>query len=139
MTCSLHGKYICIWRLSSETPSYRQWNLILRIQMIFWAKLHSSPKLPGYTNLCMVDVVGLDPNILREEGLSALRKQLDNQMEKYITSDMLFDLAEVVLKKIFLKKSIKAKKRDCNWVELCTFLLVFCLRQNRRKNLNHRI
>ena len=51
----------------------------------------------------MVDVVGLYPNIPHEEGLSALRKRLENRMEKYNSCDTLFDLAEVVLKNNILK------------------------------------
>ena len=48
----------------------------------FLSKLRSLPKLPDNIILCTVDVVGLYPNIPHEEGLSALRKRLDNQMEK---------------------------------------------------------
>ena len=51
----------------------------------------------------MVDVVDLYPNIPHKEGLSALRKRLDNRMEKYISSDTLCDLAEVVLKNNIFK------------------------------------
>ena len=40
----------------------------------------------------------LYPNIPHEEGLSAIRKWLDNRMEKCISSDTLCDLTEVVLK-----------------------------------------
>ena len=36
--------------------------------------------------------------IPREEDLSALRKRLNNRLEKYISSELLCDLAEVVLK-----------------------------------------
>ena len=61
-------------------------------------KLRSLPKLASNIILCTVDVVGLYPNIPHEEGLFALRKRLDNQLEKYISSDTLCDLAEVVLK-----------------------------------------
>ena len=63
--------------------------------------------------LCTVDVAGLYPNIPHEEGLSALRKRLDNRMEKYISSDTLCDLAEVVLKNNifkFGKKTLKQKR-----------------------------
>ena len=67
----------------------------------FLNKLHSLPKLPGNIILCTVDLVDLYPNILHEEGLSSLMKRLDNQMEKYISSDTLCDLAEVVLKNDF--------------------------------------
>ena len=68
----------------------------------FLNKLHSLPKLPGNIILCTVDLVDLYPNILHEEGLSSLMKRLDNQMEKYISSDTLCDLAEV-LKNDFFK------------------------------------
>ena len=79
----------------------------------FLNKLRSLPKLPDNIILCTVDVVGLYPNIPHEEGLSALRKRLDNRMEKYISSDTLCDLAEVVLKNNFLKfckKTLKKKR-----------------------------
>ena len=45
-----------------------------------------------------MDVVGLYPNTLHEEGLSALRKRLETQKEKYVSTDTIIDLAEVVLK-----------------------------------------
>ena len=48
----------------------------------FLNKLRSLPKFPII--LCTVDVVGLYPNIPHEEGLSALRKRLDNPKEKYL-------------------------------------------------------
>ena len=62
----------------------------------FLNKLRSLPKLPDNIILGMVDVIGLYPNIPHEEGLSALRKPSDNQMEKYISSNMLCNLVEVV-------------------------------------------
>ena len=76
-------------------------------------KLPSLPNLPDNIVLCTVDVVGLYPSILHEEGMSALRKRLDNQMEKYIWSDSLCGLAEVVLKNNifkFGKKTFKQKR-----------------------------
>ena len=61
------------------------------------------------------NVVELYPNIPHREGLSAVRKRLDNRMAKYSTSDTLCDLAEILLKNNifkFGKKHIKAKKMD---------------------------
>ena len=58
-------------------------------------------------------LVGLYPNIPHEEVLSALRKRLDNRMEKYISSDTLCNLLELVLKKNILnfgKKTLKQKR-----------------------------
>ena len=69
----------------------------------FLNKLCSLPKFLHSIILCMVDVVGLYPNIPHEEGLSALSKRLENRMEKYNSCDTLFDLAEVVLKNNILK------------------------------------
>ena len=43
------------------------------------------------------------PNILLKEGLAALRKEQDNQMDKYISSNTVCDLAEVLLKKQYFK------------------------------------
>ena len=88
----------------------------------FLNKLRSLPKLPGNIILCTVDILVLYPNIPPTEGVSALRKWLDNWMKKYISSDMLCNLAEVVPKnnifKFGKKKKIKSNKRDCNWNEL---------------------
>ena len=60
-----------------------------------------------------MDVVGLYPNILHEEGLSALRKRLETRKEKYVSTDTIIDLAEVVLKNnifTFGKKTLKQKR-----------------------------
>ena len=59
-----------------------------------------------------MDVAGLYPNILHEEGLSVLRKRLKTRKEKYVSTDTITDLAEVVLKNNifpFGKKTLKQK------------------------------
>ena len=79
----------------------------------FLKKLRSLPKLPDDIILCTMDVVGLYPNIPHEEGLSALRKRLENRKEKYVSTDTIIDLAEVVLKNnifTFGKKTLKQKR-----------------------------
>ena len=79
----------------------------------FLNELLSLPKLPDNIILCTIDAVGLYPNIPHEEGLSTLMKRLDNRMEKYISSDTLCDLAEVLLKNNtfkFGKKTLKQKR-----------------------------
>ena len=73
----------------------------------FLNKPHSLPKLPGII-ICTVDIVY--PNIPPTECLSALRKWLDNWMKKYISSDMLGNLAEVVPKNNIFKFGKKKKK-----------------------------
>ena len=50
----------------------------------FLNKLCSLPKLPDNIILCTVDFVGLYPNVPHNKGLPALRKRLDNRMEKYL-------------------------------------------------------
>ena len=64
----------------------------------FLKKFRSLPKLPDSIILCTMDVVGLYPNIPHEEGLSVLRKRLETRKEKYVSTDTVIDLAEVVLK-----------------------------------------
>ena len=92
----------------------------------------------------MVGVVDLYPNIPHKESLSALSKQLDNWMEKYISSDTLCDLAEVVLKNNifeFGKKTLKQKKGLQSERNL-HLLIAFCLWRNwkrkffKKQNLN---
>ena len=58
-------------------------------------------------------VVGLYPNIPLEEGLPALVKRFETQKEKYVSTDTIIDLAEVVLKNnifTFGKKTLKQKR-----------------------------
>ena len=78
----------------------------------FLKKLCSLPNLPDDIILCTVDVVGLYPNIPHDEGLSALRKRLDLRQEKDVTTSILVQLAEVVLKNnifTFKEKTLKQK------------------------------
>ena len=66
--------------------------------------------LPDGFILCTMDVVGLYPNILHGEGLSALRKRLETRKEKYVSTETIINLAEVVLKNnifTFRKKKLK--------------------------------
>ena len=79
----------------------------------FLKNLCSLPNLPDDIILCTVDVVGLYPNIPYEEGLSALRKQLDLRQEKYVTTSTLVELAEVVLKNNIFNFKEKVLKQ--NW------------------------
>ena len=79
----------------------------------FLKKLRSLPKLPDGIVLCTMDVVGLYSNISHEESLSALRNRLESRKEKYVSTDTIIDLAEVVLKNnifTFGKKIFKQKR-----------------------------
>ena len=107
-------------------------------------KLCSLPKLLGNIMLCMVDVFGLYPNIPYEKGLSALLKRLNKRMEKYISSDILCDLAEVVLKNNSFKYGEKTlnQKEGLQVEQNLRLVIVFCLWQNwkrkflEKQNLN---
>ena len=60
-----------------------------------------------------MDVAGLYPNIPHEEGLSVLRKRLKTRKKKYVSTDTITDLAEVVSKNnifAFGKKTLKQKR-----------------------------
>ena len=76
----------------------------------FLKKLRSLRNIPNDIILCSVDVAGLYPNILHDEGLSALQKRLELKREKKVSTSTLVELAEVVLKNnvfIFGKKTLK--------------------------------
>ena len=79
----------------------------------FLKKHCSLPNLPDDIILCIVDVVGLYPNIPHDEGLPALRKRLDLRQEKDVTALTLVELAKVVLKNsifTFMEKTLKQKR-----------------------------
>ena len=64
----------------------------------FLKKLRSLTNLPGNSLLCTMDVVGLYPNIPHDEGLSALRKRLNERDKKDVSTDTPVELAELLLK-----------------------------------------
>ena len=61
-------------------------------------KLASLPPLSDDFALYTIDVVGLYPNIPHNEWLTAMRKALDLQKDKRISTGPLIELAECVLK-----------------------------------------
>ena len=75
-----------------------------------------------------MDVVALFPNIPHDEGLSALRKRLNERDKKYISTGSLVELAELVLKKNvfnFNEKTLKQKRRTeigTKFAPLCSIL-----------------
>ena len=79
----------------------------------FLKKLHSLTNLPGNSLFCTMDVVGLHRNILHDEGLSALRKRLNERDKKDVSTYTLVELAELILKNSifnFNKKTLKQKR-----------------------------
>ena len=84
------ARFYLIVVITGKTPVFLDFHLQALAQAVklyikdtndFLNKLCSLPKLLDNIILCMVDVVGLYPNIPHKEGLSALRKQLDNRVE----------------------------------------------------------
>ena len=61
-------------------------------------KLKNLKKVPDNAILVTADVAGLYPGITHNEGLGALKKQLDNFYEKSIPTEDLVKMAEFVLK-----------------------------------------
>ena len=87
----------------------------------FLKKLRSLPKLPDGIILCTMNVAELYPNIPHEEGLSALRKRLESRKEKYVSTDTVIDLAEVVLRNnifSFGKNTLKQKRGTATGTKL---------------------
>ena len=80
----------------------------------FLKKLHSLTNLPGNSLLCTMDVVGLYPNIPHDEGLSAIRKRINERDKKDVsTDDTLVELTELVLKNNifnFNERTLKQKR-----------------------------
>ena len=64
----------------------------------FLKKLSELGEIPEDVILCIVDVVGLYPNIPHEEGLEALRRALDGRENKSVSTESLTELGQVVLK-----------------------------------------
>ena len=79
----------------------------------FSKNLRSLPKLPDNIILCTIDVVGLYPKIPHDQGLSALRKQLDLGQEEDANTSTLVELAEIALKNnifTFKKKTLNQNR-----------------------------
>ena len=68
----------------------------------FLNKLKSLGRLPQGAILCTIEVVGLYSNIPHSEGLNSLRRFLELR-DKQISSDILIEHAEIVLKNNFFE------------------------------------
>ena len=68
----------------------------------FLKKIANLPPLPDDLIVCTIDVMGLYRNIPHEEGLIAIRKALYTRKDKTISTDSFIELAECVLKIMYL-------------------------------------
>ena len=101
----------------------------------FLYKLASMEELPRDAILCTIDVISLDPSILLDEGLEALRTGLNLRDNQSLVKDTILKLANLVLPIFF--------EFDCNfsnklggsyWYNMCTN--IFCsIFGNFRRNL----
>ena len=95
----------------------------------FLKKLRSLQKLLDDIILCTVDVVTSYLNIPHNEGLSALRKQLDLKQEKIVTTSTLVELTDLLLKNnifAFEEKTLKERRGTATGTKFAP-RIVYCL------------
>ena len=95
----------------------------------FLIKLKSLGKLPQDAILCTIDVFGLYPNIPHSEGLTSLRRFLKLRDKKEISSDIVAELAEIVLKTTFFNSMKKLLNRyvEPQLEQTLQLHMLFCL------------
>ena len=77
----------------------------------FLKKLNEVQDLPDDFTLCTIDVVGLYPNILHNEGLEAIQKALNKWEDQTILRGSLVLLAECVLKNNVFEHNLRYFKQ----------------------------
>ena len=95
----------------------------------FLIKLKSLGKLPQDAILCTIDVFGLYPNIPHSEGLTSLGRFLELRDKKEISSDIVAELAEIVLKTTFFNSMKKLLNRyvEPQLEQTLQLHMLFCL------------
>ena len=95
----------------------------------FLIKLKSLGKLPQDAILCTIDVFGLYPNIPHSEGLTSLRRFLELRDKKETSSDIVAELAEIVLKTTFFNSMKKLLNRyvEPQLEQTLQLHMLFCL------------
>ena len=79
--------------------------------------------IPQDAIIVTADVVGLYPSILHDASLETLKKELDNQENKKISTDDLTKMVVFVLKNNYFEFNRKAKKQISGTVIGTKFLL----------------
>ena len=62
--------------------------------------------MPDDVTLCIIDVVGLYPNIPHDEGLIAIRKAADLRKDKRISIEAVIELVECILKNNIFERNL---------------------------------
>ena len=102
LNCGYYTEYISSfldYHLQSLEPLAQKVKSHIRDTNHFLSKLKSSWKIPEGAILCTIDVTGLYHNIPHSEGLTSLRRFLELRDNKQISSDILIEHAEIVIKK----------------------------------------
>ena len=73
----------------------------------FLEKLNALGEIPQGAILVTADVVGLYPSIPHDEGLQALTEALDKRLDKSITTDLLVEMADFVIKNNFFEFDVR--------------------------------
>ena len=78
----------------------------------FFRKLRDLPDLPEESIICTVDVVGLYHSIPNKEGPRILRNVLEKRSNKNVSTDILIELAELVLQNNYFEFSERYLKYE---------------------------
>ena len=96
--------------------SIQELNSFIKDTNLFLRKIKSLGQVPEEAILCIIDVVGIYPNMPHEKVLASLTRFLDARTQKNETTETLVDLIEIALKNIFQinEKTLK-QLRGTNW------------------------
>ena len=94
MNCRFYTENISSFLDSHLQLIGKKVKLYIRNTNNFLKRHRSLTNLPENSLLCMMDVVGLYPNILHDKGLSAVRKRLEERDEKNVSTDTIVELVE---------------------------------------------
>ena len=92
-------------------PIVQKVNSYIKGNNNFSRKLNVLPSLPEDIISFPIDFVGLYPNIPHENGLVAMRKELDAREDNTVSTDCLIELAECVLKNNILEHNTSFYKQ----------------------------
>ena len=97
MICGFYTKNISAFVDHQLKPIAMQVKSYIKDTNDFLKKLRDLRDLPKDSIICTIDAVGLYPTIPKEEGLRFLRNVLEKISNKNVSTDILTELAELVL------------------------------------------
>ena len=96
----------------------------------FLKKFRNLPDLPEESIICVIDVVGLYLSIPNEEGLRILRNVSEKRSNKNVSTDTLFELAELVLRNSYFefdKRYLQQIRGTAIETKLATPYVIICV------------